>query len=185
MITRLSRLMRADLNAVLDRLEEPDILLSQALRDMQEAVASDERTLASLRRDQRRLRERRDSLSQRQSSTAAELAVCLDAGQDDLARALLRRQLEDQRLNTLLTGREQDLGARIEDLTEVLDQRLRRLETLQAEAALVMETRKEEAGTRFDPSFDGSPAWESDAPAPVRDTDVEVALLAAKRRRSS
>ena len=35
LITRLSRMMRADFNALLDRLEEPDILLAQALRDMQ------------------------------------------------------------------------------------------------------------------------------------------------------
>ena len=39
LITRVSRLLRADVHAVLDRLEEPDVLLQQAIRDMEEVVA--------------------------------------------------------------------------------------------------------------------------------------------------
>jgi hypothetical protein len=38
LITRVSRLFRADVNAVLDRMEEPEILLRQAVREMEEEV---------------------------------------------------------------------------------------------------------------------------------------------------
>lgn len=34
LINRATRLFRADLHAVLDRIEEPDILLRQAVREM-------------------------------------------------------------------------------------------------------------------------------------------------------
>ena len=36
LITRFSRLFRADLHAVLDRIEEPDVILRQAVREMEE-----------------------------------------------------------------------------------------------------------------------------------------------------
>lgn len=37
LISRFSQLLRADLHAVLDRLEDPEALLRQAIRDMADA----------------------------------------------------------------------------------------------------------------------------------------------------
>jgi len=179
LITRLSRLMRADLNAVLDRLEEPDILLAQALRDMQDALADDERALAVLERDRQQLQQRRETLSQRQT-TSLELDVCLDAEQDDLARALIRRGLEQQRLEALLSQRARDTDSRIGVLKETLARRRHRLEELRADAALLSDTREPNDEPSCTRAIDLS-----EVPAPIRDADVEIALLAAKRRRSS
>jgi phage shock protein A len=179
LITRLSRLFRADLHALLDRLEEPDILLAQSLREMADAVAADERVLAALRRQRQELLERRDTLTRRGADDADRLEICLDAGQDDLARDLLRRHLERERLLERLGHRGQALDADIATLTTALEQRHRRLEQLRAEAALVADDTP--------PRTTGdAAAWsglDADTPPPVRDADVAVALLAAKRRR--
>ena len=43
LITRVARLFRADFHAVLDRVEEPDILLRQAIREMEDDLARDEK----------------------------------------------------------------------------------------------------------------------------------------------
>jgi phage shock protein A len=43
LITRLSRLFQADMHAVLDKIEEPELLLRQAIREMEEFIATDER----------------------------------------------------------------------------------------------------------------------------------------------
>ena len=45
LITRIGRLFSADLNAVLDRIEEPDVLLKQALREMEEDLQRDAQQL--------------------------------------------------------------------------------------------------------------------------------------------
>jgi phage shock protein A len=177
LMIRLSRLIRADLNAVLDRLEEPDILLAQALHDMQEALAADEHRLDALRLDQQRIQQRREVLSRQQSTIAAELDICLDADKDDLARDLLRRRLEHERLDALLSERERDLDARLQRLGETIDRHRRRLDAIRAEAALVIATpaRNDRRSTHT----------ASDRPVPIRETDIEVALLAEKRRRLS
>ena len=46
LITRLSRLFRADFHAVLDRIEEPETLLRQAIREMEEEIACQEQAMA-------------------------------------------------------------------------------------------------------------------------------------------
>ena len=46
LMTRVARLFRADLHAVLDRIEEPEVLLRQALREMEDGVNGERRALA-------------------------------------------------------------------------------------------------------------------------------------------
>ncbi len=55
--TRLARLLRADLHALLDRMEAPDVLLQQSLREM----AAD---LQQRQRDQQRRQQHLVSLQQ-------------------------------------------------------------------------------------------------------------------------
>ena len=179
LLTRLTRLVRADLNALLDRVEEPDILLAQALRDMDQAVADDERVLAGLRRGRERLATRRGALAARRAGLDDELALCLDAGQDDLARSLLRRRLESEQLEQLLQEREQAAGVRVQALEQQLADRRARLDAIRAEAELVM---PDAAG---DTDLLAVPEPPPDRPRPIAEADIEIALLAAKRRRAS
>ena len=94
LISRVTRLFRADLHAVLDSIEEPELLLRQAVREMEEEVD----------RQQQRARilgQRRELLKGREAETEAflngleeQLDVCFDAGNDELARTQVRRRLE-------------------------------------------------------------------------------------------
>ena len=58
LITRVSRLFRADFHAVLDRIEEPDVLLKQAVREMEEDIARDEQRGKALTHEQGQLDKR-------------------------------------------------------------------------------------------------------------------------------
>ena len=98
LITRISRLFKADFHAVLDQVEEPEMLLRQAIREMEDDLSE-----AELRQHYRRdevdeLQLRRDELEQPLGEIDEELDVCFDSGEDDLARDLIRRKLQTQRL---------------------------------------------------------------------------------------
>ena len=63
LINRVSRLLRADLHAVLDRVEEPEVLLRQAVREMDAALAEDRRRARLMTHEQTQLGAReRDTL---------------------------------------------------------------------------------------------------------------------------
>ncbi len=66
LITRVTRLFTADMHAVLDRLEEPDVLLRQAVREMHEVLASDRQQLRALRGESTRLETRIDDTARAQ-----------------------------------------------------------------------------------------------------------------------
>ena len=51
LVTRLSRLFQADVHAVLDRIEEPDLQLRQAVREMQLSLDQDRQRLKLLRHE--------------------------------------------------------------------------------------------------------------------------------------
>ncbi len=174
-MTRLTRLFRADLHALLDRLEAPDLVLAQAVREMEQALDQERRTLARLERDIDRLGAQEAESQRLQEQTGEALDDCLAAGRDDLARPVLRRRLEIERQCLVLDRRRASLEADRDRRARRLAEQGDRLANLRAQAAFHEEEQDSESGRV-------SEDWPC-ADAGVRDADVEVALLRAKRQR--
>jgi len=178
MITRVARLFRADMHAVLDRIEEPDLLLRQAVREMQEALAGDERQLAQMDREHGRLDARETDLARSLEQMEGELDICFEAAKDDLARALIKRKLEAERMRKLLAAKREDMETGLALTKCRLGENRERLQTMRQKAELLAEEQAEEEP--------GEP-WPALSGFPVREEDVEVAFLREqqKRRRPS
>jgi phage shock protein A len=174
LITRVSRLFRADFHAVLDRIEEPDVLLRQAIREMEEALASDEQRLRLLNHEQGQLVARIRELDQSLHAIEEELDICFAANKADLARALVRRKLEAQRLNQHLSRRRETLQETVSGLNKRLEENRSQLDSMRQRAELLAEDRE------ADYPKDG---W-SGPDISVGDEDVEIAFLREKQKRS-
>jgi len=178
LITRISRLFRADFNAVLDNIEEPDVLLRQAIREMEEDVLANEQQLKWLSHERAELNSRRGELGQAIEQVNEELGLCFESGKDELARGLVKRKLEAQRL-------EQRIGSRCEATAKTVDQ----LETRIAENSNTLEGMRQKAALFADTT--GIDRQETDAAGEwfangihISDDDIEVALLREKKLRS-
>lgn len=89
---RISTIMRSNINALLDRAEDPEKVLEQIIRDMESAMREARGQVAEMIAQEKRLKMEVDQ-SQRLSmewQRKAELAV--SKGSDDLAREALRRK---------------------------------------------------------------------------------------------
>jgi len=173
LITRVSRLFQADFHAVLDRIEEPEVLLRQAVREMEEDLASDEQRSRILQQEQGQLTARETDLEQTLHEIEEQLDVCFDSGNDDLARACIKRKLETQRFCKNLSRKRQALQEALDDLDTRLRENRARLESMRQKAELLAE---ENARAR--------PADNCNLPdIAVRDQDVEVAFLREKQHR--
>ena len=174
LITRVSRLFQADFHAVLDRIEEPEVLLRQAVREMEEELARDEQRNKILAHEQRQLISRETELKQSLHDIEEELDTCFEAGNDDLARACIKRRLETQRFGKNLSRKCVVLKETLDELNSRLKENRSRLESMQQKAELLA---GESARTR--------PADSWTLPdISVRDEDVEVAFLREKQHRS-
>ncbi len=172
LITRLARLWRADINALLDRLEAPDLVLGQAVREMEEALDGDRRRLVRLTRELGGLASQEAACSETLGQAAAALEDCLAAGRDDLARPVIRRHLECERRRQQLGLHRAALETESERTGRRIAERESQLADLRARAAAYEEPTalQDEAPPR---------SWAS----PIRDQDVEIHLLRAKRQR--
>lgn len=136
LISRFSRLLRADLHAVLDHLEEPDVLLRQAVREMEEALASDALRLKRLSQEHEHLARRQHELQQVIGNIDGELDVCFEAAEHDLARSLCRRKLETQQLLETIARRCESTRREHDALEERCREQQIRFESMRQKAEL-------------------------------------------------
>jgi len=174
LISRVSRLLRADLHAVLDHIEEPDVLLRQAVREMEQALAEDAARLARLRREHDHLARRSRDLEQAIAGIDGELDLCFEAGELDLARTLCRRKLESGQLLDAVARRREDTARDLEALEQRVAEQQLRFESMRQKAEL-FDTEAEAHGN------------EPEAPlaSHLSRDDVDVAFLREQRKRSA
>jgi phage shock protein A len=166
-------LFRADVHAVLDRIEEPLVLLQQAVREMEADLVDDEKKLKLLNFESLRLEQRHEEINQCLGQLEDELNVCFDHGKDDLARTLIRRKLEGEQAQKTAARKHESLKQTLVVLETRVTENRRSLDSMRQKAELL----GEENGTREE--FAATPDYA------VREEDVEVAFLREKERRSA
>ena len=174
LITRFTRLFQADLHAVMDRIEEPDILLRQAVREMEEDIARDEQRSKVVQHELARIGQRGSELDQSLHQIDEEMDLCFNSGKDELARGLIKRKLEAQQLQMALSRKDQSLQTTLDQIAARLKENHLRLTAMRQKAELLAE---------HDAGSGGDQPWPV-SPVTIRDEDVEVAFLREKKRRS-
>jgi phage shock protein A len=178
LVSRLTRLFRADAHAVLDRLEEPDVLLRQAVREMEEEVARNAQALKALELDHEQTRARIAQIESSLTGIAGELDLCFAVDNQNLVRTLLRRRLEAERLVRHLTQRLTRVAAEIAQRRSALEDQRQRLEGMRQKAAIF----------DIDASLNRSGIDKSDAAGDtpdiaVTEDDIDLALLREQQQR--
>lgn len=172
LVTRLSRLFQADFHAVLDRIEEPDLQLRQAVREMQLALDQDQQRLKLLQHESGQLDKSIGDAERNLQKFDEELDICLAAKKDDLARDLIRRKLAAEKHAQALHSQAESIAAQIESLTRQLDEQEQQLVSMKQKLELLVADE-----THLAP---GNPGY-GDA---IRNEEIEIALLREKERRA-
>jgi phage shock protein A len=179
LINRISRLFKADFNAVLDRIEEPEQLLRQAIRDMEdELVAADQRVRARAH-EQELLGYREAELEEKLNRIEEELDLCFGSKKHGLARSLVKKKLEGQRLLTRLASRISTNEKDMNRANEQLEADRSSLEGLKQKAELFAQRDPGECGGQGDDI-----SWLKNELV-VSDDEIEVAFLREQQARSA
>lgn len=173
LINRISRLFRADLHAVLDRIEEPDALLKQAVREMEEDIGNNEQRLKLLQHELTQLTSRQTDISQSQTQVDDELDICFESDKEELARTLIKRKLEAQRFHKFLGRKHEATQRSVTDLQQRLEENRKRLTAMKQKLELL---------TPDDTKPGIDDRW-LNVDITVSDAEVEVALLREKQQR--
>jgi phage shock protein A len=178
LINRVSRLFRADFNAVLDHIEEPEQLLKQAIRDMEDELTAIEQRLALCAHDQKTVGVRKNELQTAIDEYDDQLDLCFDSGKDDLAKALIRKKLEAERVLKQLVGKFEANERYLDEQRKMLDENRTTLDSLKQKAELISH-RPSATGSDFDDI-----GWMS-REFRIGDDEIEIAFLREKVARGA
>jgi phage shock protein A len=180
LVNRIARLFKADFHAVLDQLEEPEQVLKQAVRDMEDELAAAEQRIAALAHEREGLAARIGELEAALADTGQQLDLCFRSGRDELAKKMLRRKLESERLLRHLGTTRDALARQHEAERRLADENGAALTSLRQKAELFARRVPAPAGT----GSNADAAWTVRQVA-VSDEEVEIAYLREQELRSA
>lgn len=172
LVNRLTRLFQADFHAVLDRIEEPDLQLRQAVREMQFALEQDRQRCHLLGHESGELARQASNTRAALDAFDEELDLCLAANKEDLARDLVRRKLVARRQLEAIERQTEQVDAQIKILEQRTEEQQQQLESMKQKLDLLV-NREDMAG---EPLAHGG--------EPIRGEEIEIALLREKQRRA-
>jgi len=180
LVNRISRLFKADFHAVLDQIEEPEALLKQAIRDMEDDLASSEQRINLCAHDQEALTQRKGELESAVAEYEVQLDLCFESNKDDLARNIIRKKLETGRLLNRLNTKHAANAKHLNEQRTALEQNNATLESLRQKAELFAQRAPADRGNS---EFDDI-AWMAREMS-VGDDEVEIAYLRERNLRSA
>lgn len=175
LIRRISRLLAADMHAVLDQIEEPEAVLRQSIREMEEALATQARRTQACRTGIEAAAARIKGLERARADLDAKLDTCFADGNESLARKLTRRKLEAAELAERLAARRASLEDELAEHETLVAGNRDELDSMRQKAELLF-------GARAAHGHDAASCEKSRVA--VDDDDVELAFLREKQARS-
>jgi phage shock protein A len=175
LITRISRLFKADLHGILDGLEEPQEVIKQAIRDMEEDIAAQERRLEELRAIMQRLAREAQETTATMQEIESQIDICFAAENEALARNLIRKRLEMARRAKGIARAQEETQAQSDGLAT-------RIATHKAQLASVVQKLRAYEETQPRNPWASSPCAALQGGSVITDDEVEVAFLEEKRR---
>jgi phage shock protein A len=171
LINRMSRLFTADVHAVLDRIEEPDVLLKHAIREMEDELAHSEQRVRQLEHEREALVERHRKVQAALAELVSQLDVCFANANEELARKVVKRKLETEKLGQHVAERGASIAKELSERRALVDEQRERLDVLRQKAELLAAA----------PSG-GADEW-GRAGFTASEDEVEVALLRERQTR--
>jgi len=130
LLERVTTLVRANLNDLIDQAEDPEKLLKQVILDMENQLLQVKTQVAIAIADEHVLERKRKEYEERVAEWTRRAELAVDKKQDDLARAALERSLSYRRMAASCEQQVEDQRAQVEHLKTAL----RQLEQKLAEA---------------------------------------------------
>jgi len=120
LLDRLSRLVRANLNAFVSDAEDPIKILDQSVADMQEDLVKLRQAVAIAIASQKRLENQANQAREQIQNWLSRAELALKKGEDDLAREALSRKKTFQETFESLTNQFQSQNGQVEKLKKSL-----------------------------------------------------------------
>ena len=122
LLERVSTLIRANLNDLVDKAEDPEKMIKQVILDMQNQLLQVKTQVAVAIADLHVLEKKAKENEDKHAEWTRKAELAVDKGQDYLARAALERSVTYQHVRETFTQQIADQKAQVEELKSALHQ---------------------------------------------------------------
>jgi phage shock protein A len=120
LLERVSTLIRANLNDLMDRAEDPEKIIKQVILDMENQLIQVKTQVAVALADQHLLEKKRKEIEAKAAEWMKKAELAIDKEKDDLARTALERSLSHQKMAENYKQQEADQKSQAEELKSSL-----------------------------------------------------------------
>jgi phage shock protein A len=148
---RLSDVITANINDLIDRVEDPERMIKQIIREMEENISRSKEGVIDAITSEKQLQKDLDHHRRQSEEWAGKAEDALKAGKEDLARAALTRKKEHDNLSKALEpawASAQNTSERLKSQLQALEAKLE--EARRKRSTLVARQRAAEARRRMD-----------------------------------
>ena len=138
LLERVSTLVRANLNDLIDKAEEPEKMIKQVILDMQNQLLQVKTQVAIAIADQHLLEKKKKENEEKVAEWMRKAELSVDKKQDDLARASLQRVESYREMSESFAQQVSDQKAQVENLKSALRQLEQKLTEAQTKADLLI-----------------------------------------------
>ena len=137
-LERVATLVRANLNDLIDRAEDPEMMIKQVILDMENQLMQVKTQVAISMADQHLLQKKQTEHEDRAAEWMKKAELAVDKQQDDLARAALERFQSFTKMAETYTRQVDDQKQQVETLRKALGQLEQKLAEARAKSDLLI-----------------------------------------------
>lgn len=138
LLERVSTLIRANLNDLIDKAENPEKLIKQVILDMENQLLQVKTQVAIAIADQHLLEKKQKENEEKISDWNRKAEMAVGKQQDDLARAAIERSLHYQQLTESFQQQVTDQKLQVETLKNALNKLTQKLEEARSRSELLI-----------------------------------------------
>ncbi len=138
MLTRIRDLVSANLNAMLDRAEDPVKMVNEYLRQLNTNLSEAKVSVASAMADETKLHTKMVEFQSQAEQWQRKAGAALNAGDEDLARQALSRKLQSQKLADSYKQQYESQDQQVEELQDALVKLEQRIAEARAKRELIV-----------------------------------------------
>jgi phage shock protein A len=138
LLNRVATLVRANLNDLIDKAEDPEKMIKQIILDMQNQLMQVKTQLAISIADQHLLERKQKENEQKEAEWTRKAELAVEKQQDDLARAALERSLSSRRLAESFQQQVEDQKSQVENLKSAFNKLEQKLDEAQNMSDLLL-----------------------------------------------
>jgi phage shock protein A len=138
LLERVSTLIRANLNDLIDKAEDPEKMIKQVILDMQNQLLQVKTQVAIAIADQHVLDKKHRESQEQMAEWVRKAEMAVDKKQDDLARVALERSVSYRQMAASFAQQVGDQKAQVENLKAALQKLAQKLTEAQAKKDLLV-----------------------------------------------